>query len=48
MKTMKSGDTVKIESGIAHAIYTLENTEFIALFDYSPKEDRERVPFLVF
>ena len=41
---MEAGTTVEISPGIAHAVYTLEETEITAVFgDGDPREDRERV-----
>jgi|GEM_PF-1925399 len=47
-RTLDQGDAVKIAPGIAHAIFTLEETQFAAFFDADPRSDRQRVPVLVF
>lgn len=47
-RTMHAGDSVHIEKSIAHAMYSLEKTEFVAIFDHDPRNDRERVTLLVF
>jgi dTDP-4-dehydrorhamnose 3,5-epimerase-like enzyme len=40
---MPAGSTVQIMPGIAHAIYTLDKTEIVAVFDSDPRQDREMV-----
>lgn len=47
-RIMQPGDSVLVPEGIAHAMYSLEKTEFVAIFSNDPRDDRERVPILVF
>jgi quercetin dioxygenase-like cupin family protein len=47
-RNMKRGEAVFTPKGIAHALYTLTETEFVVFFDKDPRNDRDRVPILRF
>jgi mannose-6-phosphate isomerase-like protein (cupin superfamily) len=47
-RTMRSGEVVTTPKGTPHALYSQQESECVVLFDKDPRNDRDRVPILVF